>query len=137
MLAAFLALLVCELIGEFLRNALHLPVPSAVIGMFILAAIVTLRDRGSMATGAPSEAAALDRMAAALLKYMGLLFVPAGVGVVAEADVLRAEWKPIAIALVGSTLLSLLVTGFVMHRLVRASRTATTGEQTVERKKLS
>ncbi|MGY3595320.1 putative effector of murein hydrolase LrgA (UPF0299 family) [Bradyrhizobium sp. USDA 4341] len=50
---------------------------------------------------------------------MGLLFVPAGVGLIAETGVPRAEWLPIAAGLIGSTLLSFAVTGLVMHWSIR------------------
>jgi hypothetical protein len=50
-----------------------------------------------------------------LLKNMGLLFVPAGVGVIANLDPIRAQWFPILTGLMGSTILSLLATAYVMH----------------------
>ena len=53
---------------------------------------------------------------------MGLLFVPAGVGIVAEAGLVRKEWLPIAAGLIGSTVLSLAVTGLVMHWTTRRRR---------------
>src|SRR5436305_180718 len=37
-LVAFLVLIGCQLVGELLRNALHLPLPGAVIGMLLYAA---------------------------------------------------------------------------------------------------
>jgi holin-like protein len=40
MIAALLLLIVCELVGEVVRNALGLPVPGSVIGMFCLAALL-------------------------------------------------------------------------------------------------
>jgi putative effector of murein hydrolase LrgA (UPF0299 family) len=118
MLVAFFTLLGCELLGELVRDALHLPIPGPVIGMFLLAAGLALRGRAPTEASAPS---ALDRVAGALLEYMGLLFVPAGVGIIAQAGLLRAEWLPILGGLVGSTVLSLGITGFVMHRLARAN----------------
>lgn len=53
---------------------------------------------------------------------MGLLFIPTGVGIVAEAGLVRQEWLPIAVGLIGSTVLSLVVTGLVMHRMARPRR---------------
>ena len=38
---------------------------------------------------------------------MALFFVPAGVGVITQAQVLRAEWLPVSVALVASTLIGL------------------------------
>ena len=53
---------------------------------------------------------------------MGLLFVPAGVGIIAELGVLRREWLAILAGLLVSTVLGLAVTGLVMHHVSRVSR---------------
>ena len=115
MLVAVLVLLGCQLIGEAARDALALPVPGPVVGMFLLA--IVLARRGTRPDAVP---AALGAMADTLISHMGLLFVPAGVGIVAEAPLLDQQWVPILAALVGSTVLSLGVTGIVMHRVVRS-----------------
>ena len=112
MIVAFLSLIVCELVGEFVRGAFNLPVPGPVIGMFLLAAMLAFRkDRPD----APAIPEALGQTAETLIGDMGLLFVPAGVGIIAEAGLLRHEWLPIASGRIGSTVLSLAVTGLVMH----------------------
>ncbi|WP_051334675.1 CidA/LrgA family protein [Bradyrhizobium sp. Ai1a-2] len=116
MIAAFLLLIAFELAGELVRGALHLPIPGPVIGMFLLAAVLIARkDRPD----APAIPEALVRTSEGLISHMGLLFVPAGVGLIAEAGLLRAEWLPILAGLVGSTILSLAVTGLVMHWTTR------------------
>jgi holin-like protein len=53
-----------------------------------------------------------------LLKYLGLLFVPAGVGVVTELPALRENALAICIAIPVSTFLGLAVTGVLMQWLV-------------------
>ena len=112
MVLAFLALIACELVGEFVRGAFNLTVPGPVIGMFLLAAVLAFRkDRPD----APAIPDALGQTAETLISHMGLLFIPAGVGIITEAGVLRQEWLPIAAGLIGSTVLSLAVTGLVMH----------------------
>ena len=108
MVTAFLALIACELAGELVRTLLHLPIPGPVIGMFILAGILSARGNGDISR----ELAAL---ADGLIGNLGLLFVPAGVGIITEAGLLRTEWLPIAAGLIGSTILSVAVTGLVMH----------------------
>ena len=115
MIPAFLVLLLCELAGDLLRQLLALPVPGPVIGMSILAAVLVSRREG------PKSAITdgLEHTAETLIRHMGLLFVPAGVGLVAEISVLRSQWFPIAAGLIGSTLLSLAVTGLVMHWSIR------------------
>jgi holin-like protein len=51
-----------------------------------------------------------------LVSHLGLLFVPAGVGIITQGAVLRREWLPIVAALLGSTLVGLVATGWVMQR---------------------
>jgi holin-like protein len=111
-LSALLVLLVCQLAGEVLRTVLHIPVPGPVLGMLLLAGSYAVRRRDP---GKPMRHAADG-----LLRWLGLLFVPAGVGVVANLDLLRAAWLPVVVALFGSTLLTLLTTALLMHWLVRS-----------------
>lgn len=119
MIAAFLMLIACELVGEVVRSAFDLPVPGPVIGMFCLGGILALRKD---TPGTPAIPEALGRTAEALISQMGLLFVPAGVGIVAEMGLVRREWLPIAAGLIGSTVLSLALTGLVMHWMTRPCR---------------
>jgi len=124
MLNAITVLISAQLLGELLKNLLHLTLPGPVIGMFILAAVLLLRRR------APAgQDSALTDVSETLIGNMGLLFVPAGVGIVTESDVLREYWLPIVISLFGSTLLGLLVTALVMHHAsLPMSPTATSQE---------
>ena len=112
MIAAFLVLIASELLGEVARTALDLPVPGPVIGMFVLAGILALRENKPCKPAIPD---ALRRTTETLISHMELLFVPAGVGIVAEAGLLRKEWLPVAAGLIGSTIASLIVTALVMH----------------------
>ena len=111
MISAIFLLLGCQLAGELAREAAHLALPGPVIGMFLLAAILLVRG-GSSDKSAPT---ALEGVAGKLIGAMGLLFVPAGVGIVAQAHLLREAWLPILAAIIGSTLASLAVTGIIMH----------------------
>ena len=117
MSAALLILVGCQLLGELARQAFLLPVPGPVIGMFLLAVTLILRSKVSKNTKTPAPLKATAEM---LIANMGLLFVPAGVGIIAEAGLLEQDWLPIAAALIGSTILSLFVTALVMHCIMRA-----------------
>lgn len=116
---AILILIGCQLLGELIREALSLPIPGPVVGMFLLAAILVVRGRNADDASSPSS---LDKTAGTLISHMGLLFVPAGVGIITEAHLLRQEWLPILAAVIGSTILGVAVTGFVMHRASRPTR---------------
>ena len=112
MLGAITLLLVYQLAGEVVALVLRLPVPGPVIGLALLFA--TLVVRGS----APES---LRTTAGGLLQHLSLLFVPAGVGVMAHFGRLRDEWLPITVALVASTALAIAVTALVMQALSRRS----------------
>jgi holin-like protein len=107
-----------QFVGEALRQTLHLPLPGPLIGMVLLTMLLVAR--GS-AGAAPERAIPPSLLSAAdgLIVNMGLLFVPAGVGIIAELDVLRRGWLPILVGLVVSTVLGLIVTGLVMHHVSR------------------
>jgi holin-like protein len=108
MLGAFTLLLVYQLIGELLVYLTGLPVPGPVVGMLLL--FVSLVARGA----APQW---LRDTCQGLLAHLSLLFVPAGVGVLLHFQRLGAEWLPIAVALVVSTVITIGVTALVMRAL--------------------
>jgi len=83
MLIAFATLLGCELLGELLRGALHLPIPGPVIGMFVLTIGLTLRPDADVSTGAP-VLRPLDRTAGTLLEHMGYCSSPPASGLSAK-----------------------------------------------------
>jgi holin-like protein len=68
-------------------------------------------------TGGPD--AEMHHTATGLLKYLGLLFVPAGVGVVSELTPLRQNAGAILLAIPLSTIIALLVTGTLMSLFLR------------------
>jgi holin-like protein len=113
MIAGFTALLVFQLVGELIAQVFRLPVPGPVIGMALL--FFALLARGQV----PQR---LDASARGVLSHLSLLFVPAGVGVMVHASRIVDEWPAIVLALVGSTLLSLGVTGWVVSRLQRTGQ---------------
>jgi holin-like protein len=109
MLVAITVLLVYQLIGEIAVIAFGLPVPGPVVGMALL--FVSLIVRGSVTED-------LGNTANGLLRHLSLLFVPAGVGVMAHLNRLTNEWLPITVSLVLSTLLTVAVTAIVMRALL-------------------
>ena len=113
MIRALALLLACQLTGEILARALALPVPGPVIGLALLAAGILIHARYTGADASQIESTELGRTAGALLGSLGLLFVPAGVGVVQQLPVVGAYGFALAVALIGSTVLTLLVTVYV------------------------
>lgn len=110
MLAALSLLLLCQLAGETLSRAVHLPVPGPVLGMILLLALLVLRRR---------TLALVEPVADALLANLILMYVPACVGLMAHFKTIEAEWLPIVVAVGGSTLLTLMVTALTFKLLSR------------------
>jgi putative effector of murein hydrolase LrgA (UPF0299 family) len=103
-------LLVCQLAGEVVVRLVGLPVPGPVVGMLILLAGLIVRG------GVPDG---LEKVTRGLLNNMGVLFVPAAVGVMLHFRLIADEWLPIGAAVLVSTLATIVVTGLVMTRLER------------------
>jgi holin-like protein len=118
MLTGFLILMVFELLGESLQGAFHLPVPGSVLGMFLLALVLVAAEKCAV----PAVTVMLEdfkRLSHFLLSWMGLFFVPAGAGLLAEGDLLARAWLPILAAVTGSAIISILATGLVMQFFLR------------------
>lgn len=111
MLNALTFLICCQFAGEVIARAAALPLPGPVIGLLFLLGYLVLRGR--------APAVELTTTSGWLLRNFGLLFVPAGVGVITQLDVLGANWLALLVAIPVSTLLGLLTTGWVMQRLAR------------------
>ena len=118
MLHAILLLLACQLAGEIASRGLGLPVPGPVLGMALLFAGLQIRSRLRPAAGDVSELP-LGAVAAFLLANLSLLFVPAGTGIVRQMDILAVHGAGLIVALVLSTLLTLVVTALVFVAVAR------------------
>ena len=110
MLNGMALLLFCQLCGEALVRLSGWPVPGPVIGMLLL--FLWLRYRGRSSHD-------LDLTADGLLKYLALLFVPAGVGVMVYFDALGGIWLKLGVTLLASAVITLVVTGWTMQWLLR------------------
>jgi holin-like protein len=108
MLEALATLLAFQLLGEALAHQIGLPVPGPVLGMLLLflawPALKRLHQR-------------LDGVADALLANFGLLFVPAGVGVMLHAGLIALWWAPLLLAVVLSTAVTMLLGAWLFQRL--------------------
>jgi putative effector of murein hydrolase LrgA (UPF0299 family) len=126
MIAGLTVILVCQLCGEAIVRGLGWPVPGPVLGMLFLLGALSLRGR----FGDSPEEGSVEATAKVLLANLSLLFVPAGVGVVQRVDVLKDHGIGLAIALVVSTVLTLVVTvgTFLLATRWRRSEGATEAE---------
>jgi holin-like protein len=91
MIRALALLLVCQLAGEILTRALGLAVPGPVIGLALLAVLAIVFSRIVGAEISAIEKTDLGVTASALLGSLGLLLVPAGVGIVQQLQSLGSD----------------------------------------------
>src|SRR5215213_7571470 len=101
-------------VGEILARLGVLPMPGPVIGLVLLYCNILFRR------DLPENLSALaDR----ILQCLGMLFVPAGVGVIAYLDRLQTEIVPIVAAVIGGTVVTIVVTALAAeHSSLRTAQ---------------
>jgi holin-like protein len=119
MVAIFL-LIALQLVGDVIVTVTGLPVPGAVIGLVLLYVILSVRG------GASEE---MTHTTGFLLDNLALLFVPAGVGVIAYLPLIVSRWEVIVAALLVSVTVTIGLTALTVSWLARRSA-ATTAEST-------
>lgn len=82
-LRAFILIYACLYAGIFLASLLPITIPGSIIGMLILFVLLALQIL---------PAKWVNPGCYVLIRYMALLFVPIGVGIMQYFDLLRAVW---------------------------------------------
>lgn len=113
MIPALGILLAFQLAGEIAARALALPVPGPVLGLVLLVAFLLARQRAGGAGAQTIDDSDLGRTANGLLAMLGILFVPAGVGVTQHLPLLGEHGAALFAALAVSTAATLVVTVWV------------------------
>lgn len=104
-------------VGEIASRSGLLPLPAPVTGLMLLYAELAIR--GTI----PED---LGILADRILQLLGMLFVPAGVGVIAYLDLLKLEFVPILAAVIGGTAITIFITAVVANRFAGAVSKADT-----------
>lgn len=110
MIRGMVQLLLFQGLGEIVSQGLRLPVPGPVVGLVALLAYLVVRKRIDED---------LETVALTFARHLGLLFVPAAVGVVVFFPQLAAHGLALGVALVVSVALSIAVTALVAQRAAR------------------
>lgn len=97
--------MVFQIIGNVLELMFHLPVPGAVIGMFLLLLSLISVDK---------LAQYVRPISLVLISYLAVLFVPAGVGIILHVERIKAEWFAISASLLISTALAIITSSLVI-----------------------
>ena len=114
MLVGITVLLVFQFVGEVAAYFTGGFVPGPVIGM-AMAAIALIATRRSTFLRSPHEKT-IDT-SKAILANLGVLFVPAGVGIILHLERLQREWPAILGSVLFATLISVALTGLLLRAL--------------------
>ena len=106
-----IVLTIC-LLGEMISKLLNISIPGNVLGMILLIIILFSRI---------IKVEMIEEISDFLLKHLAFFFIPAGVGLISNLELLKEQWLPILIICLISTLMVIIVTGltiqFVKRRL--------------------
>ena len=100
----------CLAVGELMVWLTGIAIPSSIIGMLLLAALLQTKV---------IKEEWVKGMSDFLISNMGFFFVPPGVALMLYLDIIKAEFIPIVVATVVSTVLVLIVTGWTHQKLKR------------------
>ena len=100
----------CLAFGELIVWLTGIAIPSSIIGMLLLAALLQMKA---------IKEEWVKGMSDFLISNMGFFFVPPGVALMLYLDIIKAEFVPIVVATVVSTILVLIVTGWTHQKLKR------------------
>lgn len=98
----------CLALGELVVWLTGITIPSSIIGMLLLAALLQMKV---------IKLEWVKGMSDFLISNMGFFFVPPGVALMLYLDLIKAEFLPIAVATVVSTVLVLVVTGWTHQKI--------------------
>jgi len=99
----------CLALGELIVWLTGITIPSSIIGMLLLAAMLQLKV---------IKLEWVKGMSDFLISNLGFFFVPPGVALMLYFDIIQAEFLPIVVATVVSTILVLIVTGWT-HQIFK------------------
>ena len=109
-LRAFAFIYLCLFAGNAISALLPLTIPGSIIGMLLLFALLSSQVLPAQWVKPGCHV---------LIRYMAMLFVPIGVGVMNYYDLLSQQFGPIVVSCVISTLVVMLVVGFCTQLMQR------------------
>jgi holin-like protein len=111
-LRSFVLIYICLYVGIAIASLLPITIPGSIIGMLILFVLLSLQIL---------PAKWVKPSCHLLIRYMALLFVPIGVGVMQYVDVIKQQFGPVVVSCFISTLVVLVIVSWSSH-LVHGER---------------
>ncbi|MBS4539030.1 CidA/LrgA family protein [Clostridium sp. D2Q-11] len=98
------------MVGEFINNILHVPIPGNIIGMVLL--FIALHSK-------VIKLEMIEEVSEFLLKHLAFFFIAPGVALIALLDRLSSVWLSFGLILIISTILVMGITGVVVQQVIR------------------
>ena len=108
-LKQFAVIVTISLMGELLNYILPLPVPASIYGLVIMFFCLSLKI---------IKVSDVKETSAFLIGMLQLMFIPAGVGLIASWDIVQKNFLALSVLIVASTLLVFLVSGRVTQHFL-------------------
>ena len=89
-------------IGNVISNVFRLPVPGSILGMILLFLALQFKIL---------EFRHVDEAGSCLINNMTILFLPAGVGIMAKWNLISHFWAQILLIVVGALIINMLILG--------------------------
>ena len=103
----------CLAIGEFIVWLTDIKLPSSIIGMLALTALLKFKI---------VELSWVQKLSEFLISNLGFFFVPPGVAIMLYLDLIQKEFIPIILATVVSTICVLIATGQAHQLVIKTER---------------
>lgn len=109
-LRAFVLIYLCLFAGNAIATLLPITIPGSIIGMLLLFALLASQILPAQWVKPGCHV---------LIRYMALLFVPIGVGIMNYYDELSSQFGPLVVSCLVSTLITMLVVAYSSHMVHR------------------
>ena len=116
MLTAIFTILVLQLIGEVLQKYFDLAIPGPVIGLMLMLLTLMTMNSKKLNMLAPLRTKIINT-SEKLLRYLSLLFVPIGVGVVMHLQLLEMQLLRILVVIILGTMSTMIFTSLIFSRI--------------------
>jgi holin-like protein len=107
----FCIIIVISFIGELLNYLIPLPIPGSIYGLVILFLALELRI---------IAVASIRETSRFLIEIMPIMFVPAGVGLLASYGYIKPVIVPVVVITLVSTIIVMVVSGLITQLIIRS-----------------
>lgn len=98
------------LVGEFISEALKLPLPGNILGMLILLILLCTKV---------IKLEQIETVSNFLLDHLAFFFIPAGVGLMSSAGIIKDTWFKLVIVCIITTVIIIASTGIIVQLISR------------------